>query len=262
MDQLTTLCLHKIVNYLYPRSFLNLKYTCKFLYNETQNINYQNFILSEKNQNNKNNNEECQYNCDCIRLNNNLIANNCIKITHIDIHETELKFRNENYYESIFNKIFDKCDSIQYLNISGCSNIKPEILSKFDFNNLKYLNISGCFNFNDKILEKILSQTNNLQYLNISSTYISDIISYNKLKHLNISSTRFIKDNVFLKIAQECNQLEILESNNLTSFDDNHVIKIIANCKKLKELDVRDCIFVTELIIDHINHHNNIYLYT
>ncbi|XP_044001407.1 receptor like protein 21-like [Aphidius gifuensis] len=174
-------------------------------------------------------------------------------LAHLDIelHEKHVEF-----------PLLDKLVNLEYIQIGiegenedkkDCTNVLNTFFCKCK--NLKHLDIPNDFYNLAKIPLAKWKNLKNLEYLSLSCHDVSPdlvdtIVKYCKnLKHLCISSLPDIIEAYVVKKLTELENLEILEII-YESLDEEEIIAISNNCKKLKRLKLDGCTVISTDIDD------------
>ncbi|XP_044001532.1 uncharacterized protein LOC122847747 [Aphidius gifuensis] len=154
---------------------------------------------------------------------------------------------------------FNKLVNLEYIDLTMSAKYEAKNLSTIEVNtiictckNLKHLDIpSGHYDLDEIPLAKWIN-FKNLEYLGIYCNIMPDlantIVKYCKnLKHLKISPNDSTMNETALKKLTELENLESLIFLPCTKLSEGSIIAISNNCKKLKRLEISQCIIVSPI---------------
>jgi len=155
-------------------------------------------------------------------------------------------------------KVAQNCSRLERINLSRCGGITElSIMAIAKYcPNLVYINLTGCHHLTNSSIKSIIESSRELRILYLAGcTGVSDDVIYavsnscKNLQSLHLNLCQNISDGAIMTLVK-CQKLSVLEIHGCSSLTDNCVMAISNGFKSLQELDLKNCVKITN---DSIN---------
>lgn len=157
--------------------------------------------------------------------------------------------------DAILHPVFDNCNQLQVLDMSGCNGITNDVVVKITANchNISELILRDCHWLSRDSILSISMNCSRLTKLDLTACWqmndeaIAIMASFLKnLVHLYLSKIYGITDESIHQISNGCKNLQTINLSGCWRVTDHAIKHLVFHCINLRCLQVRDCPNITE----------------